>query len=486
MSCSICIEDFNQRTCREMKCINKDCGESYCVQCFLRHTTENNTNGECLFCSTEIDKDIIYQAGFKYQYDEYLRHRSNMFFSRQKSLLPQAQIVITQRKEEAERKDVLTDMRHELKELRCMLGLEKCKETRKSLRLQIRLLSKDMDDISNLNHRDNNSTEQNSTEQNLSSGERCAHENCKGFLNRQRKCLLCDSYSCAKCHEPKKSINDEEHECDPNTVETVKLLSGDSKFCPNCSATIFKISGCSQMYCTVCFTAFDWNTLKIVTSGVIHNPHFYEMQRQGLGGARNAGDIECGGLPHFYTFKSKILNEVNRDSTNEYYLKMLDTHRFINHVSQIEMHRFPITENNDTLLENRIRFLTNEIDEKNWNSNVHREMKKVEFNKEMRILLDTFVQTTTGIIQLHDNSNTPNLIESVENIDKVIIYINEQLTKVTKKYKYKPYQIIMRTNRQYSRMAFMYIDSPFLVLTRPETNTKKTPTQNRTTNTTTE
>ena len=475
MSCSICIEEFNQRTCREMKCINKDCGESYCVQCFLRHTIDNNTNGECLFCKTEIDKDIIYQAGFKYQYDNYMKHRFDMFFSRQKSLLPQAQAVITERKEEQKRKDVYAEMRNEYKELRRIHKLETCKQKRKLLKSQMKQLDTDMHDITMMAH---TQREDKSNDQNLASGERCAHENCKGFLNRQRKCLLCESYSCAKCHEPKKSINDEEHECDPNTVETVKLLSGDSKFCPNCSATIFKISGCSQMYCTACFTAFDWNTLKIVTTGVIHNPHFYEMQRQGLNGARNAGDIECGGLPHLYTFKSKILNEVNRDATNEYYLKIIDYHRFIGHVSQIEMHRFPITENNETLLENRVRFLTNEIDEKRWNSNVSREMKKVEFNKEMRILLDTFVQTATGIIQLHNNSDTPNLIETVENIEKVVIYINEQLTIVTKKYKYSPYEIVTRTNNMYSRFSMSYIKTPFCVLTRPEK--KKTTATNTT------
>ena len=52
------------------------------------------------------------------------------------------------------------------------------------------------------------------------------------------------------------------------------------------------VKNCDQMWCTQCHTAFSWKTGKIETT--IHNPHFYEWQRQNGTVVRNPNDIECG------------------------------------------------------------------------------------------------------------------------------------------------------------------------------------------------
>ena len=39
------------------------------------------------------------------------------------------------------------------------------------------------------------------------------------------------------------------------------------------------MSGCDQMWCPKCQTAFSWRTGKIET-GVIHNPHYFQWARQ--------------------------------------------------------------------------------------------------------------------------------------------------------------------------------------------------------------
>ena len=69
---------------------------------------------------------------------------------------------------------------------------------------------------------------------------------------------------------------------------------------------IHKTEGCNQMYCVMCHTAFDWNSLRIIT-GVIHNPHYFEyLNRQPGQAPRTPGDLVCGGPPNSFTIRNRI------------------------------------------------------------------------------------------------------------------------------------------------------------------------------------
>jgi hypothetical protein len=119
--------------------------------------------------------------------------------------------------------------------------------------------------------------------------------NCRGFLSTQWKCNLCNMWACKDCHEIKGDEQDAEHTCHPDNLASAKLIDAETRGCPKCGARVFKISGCNQMFCTACNDcAFDWVTGRVET--VIHNPHYYEFQRQRNAGQapRVAGDILCG------------------------------------------------------------------------------------------------------------------------------------------------------------------------------------------------
>lgn len=115
---------------------------------------------------------------------------------------------------------------------------------------------------------------------------KCGDPECRGFLSTRWKCGLCEKATCMDCHEVKH--DDVPHVCDPNAVETIKLLKTDTRNCPGCQSSIFKIDGCDQMWCTQCKTGFSWTTGKIEMK--LHNPHYYEWRRQNGGLDREPGD----------------------------------------------------------------------------------------------------------------------------------------------------------------------------------------------------
>jgi len=86
---------------------------------------------------------------------------------------------------------------------------------------------------------------------------RCPRDTCKGFISGDEwKCGVCQYFSCEKCHEIIGESKDVFHTCKNENIETVKLLKKEAKSCPGCSTLIYRVSGCSQMWCTQCHTAF--------------------------------------------------------------------------------------------------------------------------------------------------------------------------------------------------------------------------------------
>lgn len=159
---------------------------------------------------------------------------------------------------------------------------------------------------------------------------KCPMMGCEGYLSTRWKCGICETNVCNNCEEKK----GDDHECDNNTMESLKLIKKDSKACPKCSSLIYKINGCDQMWCTQCKVAFSWRTGNVVTGGTIHNPHYIEFMRERGGGmVRDIMDEECGGLPAVNDIKgSEYVIEIYR-LTGEINDRIRDYDRNIRYLS---------------------------------------------------------------------------------------------------------------------------------------------------------
>ena len=284
--------------------------------------------------------------------------------------------------------------------------------------------------------------------------QKCGVEDCRGFLSSAWKCGLCASWTCPKCFDVLGKEKECGHECDPNNVESAKLIKKETRNCPSCAIPIFKIEGCDQMWCTQCHIAFSWKSGMRV-NGVVHNPHFYQWQRAGGGAApiQTPGAQACGGLPGLWQFRRQL----NRAMTDDPYKgnriseSIIQLHQGCGHFQHWELNRLRRAcqgAADNTAL--RIQYLCKEITETNL-------MQKIQQRDKMRekklaqlqvyeLLNTIFLENLNDIQQLlltegeeEDEvtaaAKKTNLVKTcmknLERCHKVRIYSNKQLAKIS-------------------------------------------------------
>jgi hypothetical protein len=100
----------------------------------------------------------------------------------------------------------------------------------------------------------------------------CPITGCNGAVSGSRgSCMVCNTPVCTQCVAPAVAG----HVCNPEDVASVAEIASSARACPQCGTRITRSHGCDQMWCTRCFTAFDYNTGRKM-DGRIHNPHYFE------------------------------------------------------------------------------------------------------------------------------------------------------------------------------------------------------------------
>jgi ribosomal protein S27AE len=251
----------------------------------------------------------------------------------------------------------------------------------------------------------------------------CPAADCRGFLSSAWKCGMCDNWSCPDCHEVKGKDKDAPHTCDPNSVETAKLLAKDSRNCPKCASMIFKIDGCDQMYCTQCHTAFSWRTGRVET-GTIHNPHYYEYHRQRGTLQRNPGDVPCGGFPEWH-FVARLCPR-----THAFHYRIAAAHRTYAHCQWAVMPRY--TTGNQDNRDLRIKFMIGDINEDEFKKKIQQREKARLRKGEIRQVLEMYTTVLGDLFQAYvSNSSASELVES---LDELRNHFNATMLAVSNRY----------------------------------------------------
>jgi hypothetical protein len=262
--------------------------------------------------------------------------------------------------------------------------------------------------------------------------QRCPAENCRGYLSTAYKCGTCAKYTCNECLAVKGDSRDVPHTCNEDAKASASLIRRETKPCPKCGVRIYKIDGCDQMFCTqeTCHTAFSWRTGHVVT-GVIHNPHYYEWLRTQNGGVvpREAGDIPCGGLPHYGMFM-RIMNTATVTAAERTLLYSI--HRCLNDMIHARLPEYPARRPANTNRDINIKYLMNEMSEDDWKKSLEQRETRFERKKELGQIMTTFAHVGSELLRALENAGTAGCValwnSSVkQQINDLRVYTNKSL-----------------------------------------------------------
>ena len=274
--CLICYEQFNKSSRKETSCFS--CDKKFCRKCIQMYLTSIKEIPTCPECNTEWTLEYISTVTPKsYHNLEYRKHRTSIVLDREKGLLvetqPQVEIIMQERKNaeeleklRMERFTIVSAPKKDFSKDEIVKKLEE-KIQRYNKKLQDRLHELDTIENSRLYIVENRIKElENIMRLGIKKEERkqfikaCPVDGCRGFLSTAWKCGLCETWICKDCHEKKAEKDDESHTCNPDSVETAKLIAAETKPCPTCAIPIYKINGC-----------FSADTQLIMWDGTIKN-----------------------------------------------------------------------------------------------------------------------------------------------------------------------------------------------------------------------
>lgn len=449
--CVVCRDKYSLRTRKPITCCY--CQFSCCMSCFKQYLLSIASEPACMSCKVQFTYEfLIENLPSTFWHREYKDFRKDLLISKEESLLPDTQNCVVRIKRKDEFYKHVKCVRKELDQLfhyynkltNRMTQMNEMIHQERTGQIEI-----PDDHPYFLYFHDDNSPMKNEKGELLCILEdldeevvkkkikmrghsnwihACPREECRGYLKgEQTMCPICETRVCRECIQIVR--NEEDHECKKEDLETVEMLRQNTKPCPNCSMSIYKISGCDQMWCTQCRTPFSWRTGQKINQR-IHNPHYYEwMQRsheRGENMPRELMDIPCGGLPSVHTlgrFPQRFRDWAYR------------LHRQILHFEYVMPRYQNNTQFNEICKSMRISYLLDSMSRDYWRDELYKEEKASQKNQQYLQILQTFVAVSSEWLRRMVIEVPPNMEDEVKNTIGFFSYINNQINLLNKRFK---------------------------------------------------
>lgn len=417
--CGVCCEIFNKTNHKKVTC--PFCDLSACKTCCQTYLLSSIEDPHCFKCKNLWNREFVDSFCTRhFRNNLYKTHRENVLFDREKVRMPETQPEVERIIQMRQLNKRIDEQRVRLIRLHHTYTLQGVTmEQRRGFVDLIQLnseMTQSFEELSRLRRRTHVVASQSTLTR------KCPKENCKGFIDENWYCGLCQNTFCSKCNE----LKEEDHVCNPDSVKTMKLLKRDTKPCPKCGTMIYKIDGCGQMWCTDCHTAFSWTTGRIET-GRIHNPHYIEFKNKHFT-SREHGDIPCGGVPDFYELQHNPF--------------MFRIRRIISDLVHDLNYRYDDIYDNENLWL-RVNYMLNDIPEFNFKRELQRRDKLREKNRDIRNIHQMFIDTAGDLLRQYILDKTK-YTELKNLVVKLVEYINDETKKIHRRYNcVVPYKIYL-------------------------------------------
>lgn len=427
-TCNVCVSPYNKTARKVVTCSH--CAFSGCRDCQKRYILGTVNQPHCMSCKIPWESEFIIANFTKKFFNEDLAaHRGNAIFESEKALMPGTQ-------EELRR-------RNAAEEIRAMKKMVEFYTTVVRKPAEAKVYGEKLAKIREANPDVAEDVPRVASAAAPKPVCGCIRDDCRGFvMNNTWKCGLCDMSVCQDCLKEKV---DNSHECKDEDKETRKLLLKNTKPCPKCAVMISKVDGCSQMWCTMCHTTFDWNSGEIVTNGYTHNPHYFEWaRRNGHNIPRAPGDepavniprvIQCGDvLPEAHVFTNAIRNCYGYSGVSHGDL-ILNIYRLRNHINEV-VRRDVRNHDVEVIYNNlRMKYLSGELPENIYKEELVKTERKAEkITAEWNIAELYITQATETLIDIYNRRPKDVYRTHLAVIQELADYCNQSFKQVSRAY----------------------------------------------------
>lgn len=427
-TCDICTESYNTKTKKCVTC--RSCNFACCTVCLVNYFKTSKATPQCMSCHRPWNHQYLVETFGAVCLKRILEDKKELLVNEQKALFPHTQEYI---KLFDEKEEVAQAIRAKLAEIKeAKKELDNLYSRKNRLDNRMHLFESDC-----LNPQTSAASTVSKTPSSGSYVQQCNKPNCKGFIDNAGVCGLCTTVYCKRCMVHKHDDNTP-HVCNESDVLSVEAIKKDSKSCPNCTTLIHRISGCPDMFCTSCYTSFNWNTLRIDTNGN-SNPLYYKWLREGAGLPSSSLNGNCNEIVFdiHYVFRSTCYKNELSGSARQ---SLSDTLQSLHHVHH--EHRYMLrghfnrNVNYETLtLKYRKDFMKNKSSEKNFKTQLLRIQKQLEYDsniRQMAALVEDFRNDSIRRVVLSSNEQKFDFKEYMQSYMTFSEYINNCTKHITK------------------------------------------------------